>query len=156
MVARIGSVFTLHIIRVAVDGWAIGAFNGVLRWRESVHPWHAGIGKRVGDHGVLGVKGGHLLCRTATFWCKVWGASVGSCSLWPNMRLWWLHGRKKRICEERKNMCDQRQLGSLLCVTYRAMVEVAPARVEVWEEEEEEEEKRLCHGIPLQKDCAQS
>ena len=38
------------------------------------------------------------------------------------------------------------------------MVEVAPARVEVWEEEEEEEEeeKRLCHGIPLQKDCAQS
>ena len=88
MVARIGSVFTLHIIRVAVDGWAIGAFDGVLRWRESVHPWHAGIGKRVGDHGVLGVKGGHLLCRTATFWCKVWGASVGSCSFWPNMRPW--------------------------------------------------------------------
>ena len=159
-----------------MDGRAVGAVDGVLRWRETIHPWHAGIGQGVGEHGVLGVKGGHLLCRTATFWCKVWGASGYFCSLRPSMRLWWLHGRKRRICEERKNMCDQRQLGNLLChckstkvvleamyaetFTYRAMVDVAPARVEGWVccscWEGEEEEKRLCHGIPLQKDCAQS
>ena len=93
-------MFILHVTAVSrtavtMEGRAIRrtASSGIWRRRrrESVHPWQAGIGEGVGEHGVLWVMGVPLLCRTAIFWCNVWAASVGSWVLRVNLQGW--HGR---------------------------------------------------------------